>query len=607
MAQQDVMANANGIAGETAGGWFDRLREACATSLGVSPARKEQLYIEILKSASLRDVSYWLQVFFAAGIATLGLVLNSVAVIIGAMLISPLMGPILASGLAFAAGDLILGIRALTNLILSCLMAIALAVLLVWVLPFKEITAEIAARTQPNTLDLVVALFSGAVGSIAICKEVKGVVTSIPGVAIAVALMPPLCVTGFGLGLALSHNVTEGLRVAQGGGLLFLTNFVAITFTAMIVFVLLHIDTASVKEQVREWREHDRTSRKVRVMLKRLPGYQRLKLIGSLPARVMLIVVMVSLLLVPLSQSFGKLKQELSRKQRDNLVRKTATEVWQKDFARLPDGTPRCFLGNITSEDRQGKINLAMRVFTSKPYTANEENDYAMRLAARLRVPRDAIALNLVEIPTATNEIETRVEEAIPANLPEEIAPNVLDAQAELARLVAASLDDLTLPAPAQIVAYATTATTTGSANSPLGVTITYLSPREISPDAQTLIAGDVRARLAYPTARVRFAWLEAERELPAFRRNATTIVEATGAQLEPFALALLEHPTLNLEVAAGADRNEAETIADARAEAIAAYLFERWQIPASRLRRAGSEDVGRNPNLKLFIGEKSS
>lgn len=604
MAQQDVTAHANGIAGETAGGWFDRLREACAKSLGVSPARKEQLYIEILKSASLRDVSYWLQVFFAAGIATLGLVLNSVAVIIGAMLISPLMGPIMASGLAFAAGDLILGIRALTNLILSCLMAIALAVLLVSVLPFKEITAEIAARTQPNTLDLVVALFSGAVGSIAICKEVKGVVTSIPGVAIAVALMPPLCVTGFGLGLALSHNITEGLRVAQGGGLLFLTNFVAITFTAMIVFVLLHIDTASVKEQVREWREHDRTSRKVRVMLKRLPGYERLKLIGSLPARVMLIVVMVSLLLVPLSQAFGKLKQELSRKQRDNLVRQTATEVWQKEFARLPDGTPRCFLGNITTEDRQGKINLAMRVFTSKPYTANEENDYATRLATRLRMPRDAIALNLIEIPTATNEIETRAEEAIPANLPEEIAPNVSDAQAELARLIAASLDDLTLPAPAQIVAYATT---TGSANAPFGMTITYLSPREISPDAQTLIAGDVRARLAYPTARVRFAWLEAERGLPAFRRNATTIAEATGAQLEPFALALLEHPTLNLEVAAGADGSEASDIANARAETVAAYLFERWQIPASRLRRVGSEDGGRNLNLKLFMGEKSS
>ena len=137
---------------------------------------------------------------FSAGIATLGLALNSPAVIIGAMLISPLMGPILASGLALATGDFVLGTRAVVNLALSCLAAIAFAVLLVALLPFKEVTAEIAARTQPNTLDLVIALFSGAVGSIAVCKEVKGVVTSIPGVAIAVALMPPLCVVGYGIG-----------------------------------------------------------------------------------------------------------------------------------------------------------------------------------------------------------------------------------------------------------------------------------------------------------------------------------------------------------------------------------------------------------------------
>ncbi len=89
---------------------------------------------------------------FSAGIATLGLALNSPAVIIGAMLISPLMGPILASGLALAAGDFVLGTRAAVNLLLSCIVAILFAVILVTLLPFKEVTAEIAGRTQPNTL-----------------------------------------------------------------------------------------------------------------------------------------------------------------------------------------------------------------------------------------------------------------------------------------------------------------------------------------------------------------------------------------------------------------------------------------------------------------------
>src|ERR1051326_3714057 len=168
------------------------------------------------------------------------------------MLISPLMGPILSVGLAFAAGDLILGARAIVTLARSSAAAIGFSTVLVALLPFKEMTAEIASRTHPTTLDLAVALFSGAIGSVAACREIKGVVTSIPGVAIAVELMPPLSVVGYGLGVALTLNRVEGLQVARGGGLLFLTNLVAITFMAMLVFLALHLDTESVKERMQE-------------------------------------------------------------------------------------------------------------------------------------------------------------------------------------------------------------------------------------------------------------------------------------------------------------------------------------------------------------------
>jgi uncharacterized hydrophobic protein (TIGR00271 family) len=235
------------------GGWF-------AKNLGVNTVRKEQVYLDIAQSVTLTDASYWIQVWFAAGIATLGLVLNSPAVIIGAMLISPLMGSILANGLALAAGDVILGLRAIFNLILSCGLAMSFAVLLVLILPFKEMTSEILARTQPNLLDLFIALFSGAVGAVAICKEAKGVVTSIPGVSIAVALMLPLWVVGYGIGMAVSLSPAIGLAVARGGGLLFFTNFVAITFMAMLVFLSLQIGTDPVREGVRAWREGDRES-----------------------------------------------------------------------------------------------------------------------------------------------------------------------------------------------------------------------------------------------------------------------------------------------------------------------------------------------------------
>ncbi len=164
-------------------------RDWFAGSLGVRSERKTEIYLDLSRSATLQDTSYWLQILFSSGIAMLGMVLNSPAVVIGAMLVSPLMGPILAGGLAFASGNVILGWRATLNIVLSCALAIGFAMLLVVLLPFKEVTNEIAARTSPNTLDLFIALFSGLTGAIAVSKEVKGVATSIPGVVIAVAQM----------------------------------------------------------------------------------------------------------------------------------------------------------------------------------------------------------------------------------------------------------------------------------------------------------------------------------------------------------------------------------------------------------------------------------
>src|SRR4029079_562368 len=134
---------------------------------------------------------------------------------------------------------------------------IAFSTVLVTLLPFREMTAEIAARTHPNTLDLVVALFSGAVGALAVWKRLRGGATSLPGVAIAVALMPPLCVTGYGVGVFLTVDRAQGTAILARGGLLFVTNLVAITFSSMVVFLLLHIDSGEVNEKIREWRGTD--------------------------------------------------------------------------------------------------------------------------------------------------------------------------------------------------------------------------------------------------------------------------------------------------------------------------------------------------------------
>lgn len=353
--------------------FWNKLRDRFAASLLVSTERKKDLYMDLSKAATLKDLVYWLQILFSSGIATLGLILNSPAVIIGAMLISPLMNPILACGLAFATGDLILGIRSILNLFLSSAVSIGFAFLLVVFLPFKEQTPEIMARTSPNTLDLGIALFSGAIGSIAACREIKGAVTSIPGVAIAVALMPPLCVIGYGIGLALSFNFDDGLRIAWGGGLLYLTNLVAITFTAMIVLILLRIDTKVVRKVVHEWRENDGESKWLCRILDKIPTLEHAREIRSFSIRLMMVLLPLTLIFIPLSQSFSQLRDQLTERQEKNLIEQKARDIWQEFYANEENGEPRSFIDDLRVSKGDEKLNIYLRVFDNIPYSSEEK------------------------------------------------------------------------------------------------------------------------------------------------------------------------------------------------------------------------------------------
>jgi uncharacterized hydrophobic protein (TIGR00271 family) len=586
-----------------------RVRDWFAESLGVSREKKEQIYLQISRSATLVDFSYWAQVLFSAGIATLGLALNSPAVIIGAMLISPLMGPILASGMALATGDFVLGTRAAINLLLSCLVAILFAVVLVTLLPFKEVTAEVASRTQPNTLDLVIALFSGAVGSIAVCKEVKGVVTSIPGVAIAVALMPPLCVVGYGMGIALTLNFEDGARLARGGMLLFLTNLVAIIFTAMVVFVALHINTEQVKERVLEWQQADRESASVRRMFGKFPVIEKLRVAGSLPGRFAGIVIIILLILVPLTQSFLHLKQEIANKQQENRLRAAAVKLWEENFSRMPDGEPRCYLGQLSLVDREGVLALVLRVFTIKPYTTQEKAEYARLVAARIDRPVQNVVVRLIEIPTVSSDLLTKAREGTGnASLTtdqkraEEII-TIGQLQNNYAQVVETALGDLRLPAPATLVDYDVTT----RANTAPRINLIYLSEREIEPDAQTLLSDDVRKRFENPEALVSFERIETTPVSVTFGRNRTQLEVGHTELLDRLGQQLQRFPSLRVELATGADRTEGEEVAQARGQAIVAYLTDQWKITPERIELQSNDLEGREGTLKFTTGDSPS
>ena len=178
----------------------------------------------------IRDESGWsgrylFLILVSASISLLGLLMPSVAVLIGAMLLSPLMMPIIGLGFGVATLDFREIRRAATALGLGAAVAITLSVILISISPVQTITGEIAGRTRPTLFDLLVALLSAVAGAYALIRGRGGTVV---GVAIAIALMPPLVVVGFGI-------ATWNWTIFSGALLLFTTNAVTISLTAALV------------------------------------------------------------------------------------------------------------------------------------------------------------------------------------------------------------------------------------------------------------------------------------------------------------------------------------------------------------------------------------
>lgn len=566
----------------------NRIRDRFANALGVDLERKRTIYIELSQAATLRDLVYWMQMVFAAGITMLGLILNSPAVIIGAMLISPLMNPILASGVALATGDLILGFRSLLKLFLSALLASGIAFLIVALLPFREATSEILARTEPNTLDLCIALFSGAIGSVAISREVKGIATSIPGVAIAVALMPPLCVVGYGVGVAITQNFTNGLNASTGGGLLFLTNLVAITFMAMLTFMLLRIDTSKVREKVSSWRETDRESRWWLKVIGSVPSLENARKIRSVSLRLVMIVLPLLLISIPLVQSFYKLKAQYAQQQVENQIKARANKVWDDYFGKDSSGNARSFVDELRINETSDGLDVYMRVFNDTAYTPAEIASYKRLLAAALNRDLDTVTFQLVQIPTSARQsIQPTVVETPPP-------PTVAEIQTNYLQSVQSKISDLKLPAPAALLDYRII----NSQSAPPLLEVFYLSERDLSEDARQILADDVKTRMTLPDLLVEFERISAEpNEIP-FEENSAQISSENGGIWQTVGAVMQQHPNLNLAVVLNADTNE--ELRNQRRQAIMNALKQSWSIEENRFVFSDGE----NNTFQLFLSK---
>lgn len=217
-------------------GW----RVALARQFKVTSATRTAGVRAMIERHGKDRIAYWFQLFVSVGIATYGLVLGSTGVVIGAMLVSPLMGPIIEIGMGLVTGSPILVLYAGVRTSLSVALVVAGSALLTLGVPYYELNPEILARTAPTLIDLYVACFCALAAAYTTVRQSSDTISAAAGTAISIALVPPLCVVGWGLGSA--HYA-----VSRGAAMLFVANFFAILLFAVFAFFLLAYDTVDIE------------------------------------------------------------------------------------------------------------------------------------------------------------------------------------------------------------------------------------------------------------------------------------------------------------------------------------------------------------------------
>jgi uncharacterized hydrophobic protein (TIGR00271 family) len=278
-----------------------------ASWLGGDPAARSAVVANMLDRNG-DAAGYWLKLGISVGIATLGLVLGSSAVVIGAMLIAPLMTPLVNLGMGLAVGSPFLVLRSSARVIASIGVAAGASALITRLLPFNELNDEIASRTTPTALDLLVAAFCALAGVLAVMRRDSDVASTAAGTSIGISLVPPLCVSGYGIG-------ASTWTVASGAALLFLTNFVAIVVVSTLSFAASGFNQIDIRRlEAEQLGGHDDapvTRRLARVFASR----------GGPWLRLLMPIVLLAAVYVPLRQALDEVVWQIrARKQVEAVI-----------------------------------------------------------------------------------------------------------------------------------------------------------------------------------------------------------------------------------------------------------------------------------------------
>ena len=228
-SKQDVKEDAKGL--------FTSVKKYLKELLDFRDDTDHEATIEAIKAdIPFKGATAWILIF-AVFVASIGLNANSTAVVIGAMLISPLMGPILGIGSAFAINDIDVFKKSTISLATMIVLSLLASFVFFYFFPLSEDTSELLGRTKPDIRDVLIAFFGGL--ALMVARTKKGTVASVIfGVAIATALMPPLCTAGYGLAKGFSGD-SIGFTYALGAMYLFTINTIFIALATFLVLKLL--------------------------------------------------------------------------------------------------------------------------------------------------------------------------------------------------------------------------------------------------------------------------------------------------------------------------------------------------------------------------------
>jgi uncharacterized hydrophobic protein (TIGR00271 family) len=368
-----------------------------------SHEREVQVHL-MLANRQRGTVEYWTFLLLSMSIATLGLAMDSTTVVIGAMLVSPLMGPIVEFAMGLVVGSPVLTVRSLVRIVGSIVLVVLGAALITLVLPFQEVTSEIAARTEPTLLDLALAVCVALAAALTTVKARSETNIVAAGAAIGIALVPPICVVGFGLG-------TWDFEVAMGASLLLVTNFSAIIGVGFAFFFLLGYERVSVKAWDDEALAAAAPDSLIRRVLLGVDG-----VFGSRQSRIfrwLVPLTLLGVLTVPLASGLNRVKWEVQTR---------------SDVGRILDGLSSEYDDFDTSWSVSNG-HVVLRTFlvgSSVPAADSLRADLATRIAAATGVEPDVRVTAVPDINALQRALTPTPREVVRVETPPEV---------ELARL----------------------------------------------------------------------------------------------------------------------------------------------------------------------------